>query len=168
MSGRFAARIALRLREAIADDARHHRHLERRRALQRNAEQVGELGEVGDAGEDVDQHHAHAGPLGDPAQCLDQAGRVVAQQAGPNIQEIQWLAAARGHLVDQHHRQAGAGGDKADLALRIDLDVVEAVVELADGVRIDRSAALDQSARSGCRCTALRSTTILASPATQP
>ena len=43
MSGRFVREDRARLGEPVADDARHHRHLERRRALQRDAEQVGEL-----------------------------------------------------------------------------------------------------------------------------
>ena len=69
---------------------------------------------------------------------------------GADVAEIQRLHAPRGEFVDQHHRQAGAGGDQADLALRIKLDIVEPLDQLAIGIG-DRSAAAPRSAR---RCAA--------------
>jgi hypothetical protein len=128
--------------EAVTDDAGNDGRFERRRTFQRDAEQFGELGEVGDAGEDIDQQHFDAAPA-DPAQHLDESRGVSAQKPGADIAEVERLAATRRHLVDQHHRQSGAGGEQADLAFRIDLDVIEAVAQLAHRVWIDFGRRLD-------------------------
>ena len=73
-----------------------------------------------------------------------QPRRAAAHLAGANVAEVQRLSPARGQFVDQHHRQPGAGGDQADFAVRIELDIIEALAQLAVGIGIDARTGLDQ------------------------
>src|SRR5215831_14763522 len=137
-----------RLVDAVTDDASDDGGFERRRMFQCDAEQFGELGEVSDAGEDIDQQHFDVA-LPDPAQHLDEPCGISAQKPGADVAEVERLAATRRHLVDQHRRQSGAGGEQADLAFRIDLDVIEAIAQLAYRVGIDLGGGLDQPGNLG-------------------
>src|SRR5262245_32114608 len=60
------------------------RHL--RRGLH---QELGEFGKVGNAGEDVDQHDAHACPRRDPMHDGNKSRRIAAKLAGTDIAEIQ-------------------------------------------------------------------------------
>ncbi len=95
---------------------------------------------MGDAREDVDQHAPDLGAFRDLLHGPDQAPGIAAERAGTDVAEIVGADALFPHLVDELHRQPGAGRHEADLAVRVELHVVEVLSELERGLRVGRRA----------------------------
>src|SRR4029450_4626399 len=97
---------------------------------------------------EIDQHGANLAPRRDPPEHMNEPRRIAAQLAGADVAEIEGSMAALRQLVEHLHAQARAGREEPDLAVGIDHDEVEAVVELERRLGVGFGATTDEIAQA--------------------